>query len=234
MAALLGVTGCGGGSTPQRSTTDPAAGSASSASESPAPTSEASASAEGPPGSEVGKKRLVEEAERLALTELPKIPLWKGTKAKGHYVSDTEVCVDRTFRTKPSFADTQNAGFVVVRFPEGSVGEPQDGKCQTEGSVPKPTQEPVDVPEDLQDDPGLLVSTDFGDEWPLKVPYGVVTCEDGAVIFRAPDGTRYAVNGTAQTRTTLPDFDSIWKANSDVKGLKMDIGPVIDRGLELC
>lgn len=177
---------------------------------------------------------MVNRAEHLVLAELTDAPIWKGTTAKGHVMSATEVCVDRTYGKKPFFSNSRNAGFVVVTFPDGSLGEPQDGTCEKEGAVPPAQPTSVAVPTDMQDDPGLLVSTDFGQDWPLTVPYGVVTCEDDAVIFAAPDGARYAVNGTALTFTDLPKINPIWKPDPDVKGLKIDISPVIDRGLTLC
>lgn len=76
-------------------------------------------------------------------------------------------------------------------------------------------------------------------EWPLTVSKGVVRCEgsdgSGSVIFRAPDGTDYAVNGTAKAvKQDLPEIAAIWKKDPDVPGTRINIGPVIDRGLELC
>ena len=89
-------------------------------------------------------------------------------------------------------------------------------------------------------DSGALAASDFPEgEWPLTVSEGVVRCEgsdgSGSVIFRAPDGTDYAVNGTAQTvKQDLPEIEAIWKKDPDVPGTRINIGPVIDRGLELC
>lgn len=55
------------------------------------------------------------------------------------------------------------------------------------------------------------------------------------MIFRAPDGTDYAVNGTALTvEPDLPKIDAIWKNDPDVPGTRINIGPVIDKGLSLC
>lgn len=73
-------------------------------------------------------------------------------------------------------------------------------------------------------------------EWPLTVKEGVVRCEGGgSVIFRAPDDTDYAVNGTALTqRPGLPKIDAIWRNDPDVPGLRINIGPVLNKGLELC
>lgn len=204
--------------------------SASDTSDSPEPSEPETSDAE----PAVDRKTLIETAEQLVLDELPDIPLWEGVSAKGDFVSETTVCVDRMYADKSMFGTT-NAGFVVVTFPEEKLGEPTDGTCAKEGMVAEEEPTPVDVPDDLTDESGLLVSTDFGDEWPLTVPYGVVRCDSSSVIFTDPDGNDYAVNGTAQSHhPELPDIDPIWAKDPAVKGLKIDISPVIDKGLELC
>ena len=74
---------------------------------------------------------------------------------------------------------------------------------------------------------------DFGQEWPLTVDSGILACQGaGAVTFTTPDGTTYAVNGLAQSATPYPDIDPIWADAGN--GYKVDIGPLIDRGLRLC
>jgi hypothetical protein len=78
---------------------------------------------------------------------------------------------------------------------------------------------------------------DFGDSWPLTVSEGRLACERGmAVVFTDPSGNRYAVNGMAMTWDLGADIDPIWRdnPNPDLGGLKVNIGPLIDRGLDLC
>ena len=53
-------------------------------------------------------------------------------------------------------------------------------------------------------------------EWPLTVSGCVERCEGrsgaGSVIFRSPDGTGYAVNGTAKAlKPELPDIEAVWR-----------------------
>jgi hypothetical protein len=73
---------------------------------------------------------------------------------------------------------------------------------------------------------------DFGTDWPLTVEGGVLACEGAGSVTFAAGGTTYAVNGMAETQDAGADIDPIWK---DVGGgLKKNIGPLIDRGLELC
>jgi hypothetical protein len=79
----------------------------------------------------------------------------------------------------------------------------------------------------------------LGAAWPFSVPYGTVYCVDNAVLFAGPDGTRYGINGFAQSLyPDLPPVEDIWLFDPDPAmanaGFRVDIGPIIDRGLELC
>lgn len=75
----------------------------------------------------------------------------------------------------------------------------------------------------------------FGDAWPLTVEEGTLMCLNGvSVVFEAPSGVRYAVNGTAMSLTDYPDIDQIWAADETGIAPKKNIGPLLDRGLELC
>jgi hypothetical protein len=80
----------------------------------------------------------------------------------------------------------------------------------------------------------IVSKAGFGDSWPLTVDSGELACEGSAVTFKAPDGTTYAVNGTARGSTDLPEIDRIWAEAPGTMGLKINIGPLIDAGLELC
>lgn len=189
------------------------------------------------------RHELVQRAEELVMADLPDAPIWEGVTAKGLYVSDTEVCVDRTYGpTGGVGGEGGNAGFVVVKFPSEELSEPQDGTCATESRGPEPQPSEVDVPAELEDDPGLLVSTEYGDKWPLVVPYGVAECEHidaggrqlQAITFLDPSGKRWAVNGTAQSHTQHPEIRPIWADDPDIDGAKIDISPIIDKGFEVC
>lgn len=76
---------------------------------------------------------------------------------------------------------------------------------------------------------------EFGKRWPLLVPDGTLRCESfgqgmGEVIFTAPDGTEYGLNGLASE--SYEDIDPIWREGA--YGLKPSVGPLINRGLALC
>jgi hypothetical protein len=189
----------------------------------------------------------VKKAEKLVLAELPDAPIWEGLTVSGTKVSKRVVCVDRTWAPDGGpDGKGGNAGYVVVTFPKkvsGKVklGDPQDGACTDYSQLAKTPAAKVVVPEKFKKR-GLLVSTKFGDDWPLTVPYAIVHCKNitaggmelHVVTLTAPDGTRYALNGTAQDQTSYPGIDPIWAPNPDVDGLKTDISPVINAGLKRC
>jgi hypothetical protein len=79
-----------------------------------------------------------------------------------------------------------------------------------------------------------ISSSTFQGEWMLTVDSGKLVCEDpSTIIFIAPDGTRYAVNGTAKNRG-YTDIRPIWKDDPQIPGNKINIGTLIDEGLKLC
>lgn len=86
----------------------------------------------------------------------------------------------------------------------------------------------------LSSNEASMSRTDLGDDWPLTVDKGVVSCEGAGEVYFTAHGTRFAVNGLALGADTAPDIDAIWAKDPDIKGLKIDIGPIIDRGLALC
>jgi hypothetical protein len=77
-------------------------------------------------------------------------------------------------------------------------------------------------------------SADFPGEWMLTVDKGELICKaPSTIVFIAPDGAQYAVNGTATSRG-YTDIQPIWKDNPEIPGTKINIGSLISKGLELC
>lgn len=85
--------------------------------------------------------------------------------------------------------------------------------------------------------PGHVEPADFDQPWPLTVESGTLRCEPpGAVVFTAPDGTEYAVNGMAEGQD-YADIEPIWRDDPDPPAgadLKVSIHPLIEAGLDLC
>jgi hypothetical protein len=84
---------------------------------------------------------------------------------------------------------------------------------------------------------GNVSSEEFGSSWPLNVDSGDLRCEGskgfGAVVFTDPDGNEYGLNGVALSQG-YPPIDPIWKDSPELPGLKVSLGPLIDRGLAMC
>ena len=82
--------------------------------------------------------------------------------------------------------------------------------------------------------PNLLKASDYGATWPFTVESGVVEChEDALITFSANNGVTYGLNGTAQA-AGYPSIDRIWKDNPKIPRTKISIGPILDKGLNLC
>jgi hypothetical protein len=87
--------------------------------------------------------------------------------------------------------------------------------------------------------PGYVPETTWTDEpWPLTISEGTLACESisanlGRVTFTT-GGNTYWVNGIAKAAQRYADLDEIWRDNPDIPGTKVNIGPLIDRGLALC
>lgn len=87
---------------------------------------------------------------------------------------------------------------------------------------------------------------EMGKEWPLKVDAGVLDCtivgrlsggDPIATVTFTAKGKTYAVNGIAKGHAKKHgwrDVDEIWKKDPVAPGLKINIGPLISRGLALC
>jgi hypothetical protein len=74
-------------------------------------------------------------------------------------------------------------------------------------------------------------------QWPLTVSEGVMRCQrrDGSAVvtFTTPDRRVYAVNSGALSQG-LPRIEPILRRDPGVPGARVDIAPVLERGLELC
>lgn len=85
---------------------------------------------------------------------------------------------------------------------------------------------------------GLVERSTWSDgPWPFTVDTATLMCSSGASGQRVTvtaNREMYALNGTAKSQTDLPDFDAIWRDDPDTPGMKVDIDPMVARGLMLC
>lgn len=84
--------------------------------------------------------------------------------------------------------------------------------------------------------PGYVSRATMGDDWPLSIEEGILTCTEQREVILIAQSDTYAVNGIA--RTVMEERR--WKDINDVtlpgavEGLTKDIGPLLDVGLALC
>ena len=91
---------------------------------------------------------------------------------------------------------------------------------------------------------GLKVSQEeFGGRWPFTVLDGTLACEKGAWYTFEHDGTKYALNGAADSVSELQgysDLDPIWKpdltpiAGAPIPGKRMNLTEMLDLAGQQC
>lgn len=85
---------------------------------------------------------------------------------------------------------------------------------------------------------GLVERRTWNDgPWPFTVDTATLFCTKaagGERVTVVADREMYALNGTAESAKLWPPFDPIWLDNPNIPGLKVDIGPMINRGIALC
>jgi hypothetical protein len=122
-----------------------------------------------------------------------------------------------------------------VRF-FGTAGMAITGDTTPRVESPAPAPSVKDPYAELREEPGFISRDDLGEQWPLTVDAGVLSCESHgggvhSVFFTDPEGKRYALNGIAEGHhPELPPIDQILAPNPKVPELKINIGPLIDRG----
>ena len=78
-------------------------------------------------------------------------------------------------------------------------------------------------------------SVDF--DWPFAVASGRVECRNGCEVVFTSNGVTYSINGTADafaSQRGYRDVRPIWADNPAILGTKINIGPIISIGLDLC
>lgn len=77
----------------------------------------------------------------------------------------------------------------------------------------------------------VVHKADFGSAWPFTVDSGEL-CRDGDKVWLAHNGETYALNGLSQ-QITKHELWPIWRDDPDSPGRKINIGPMIEKGLSL-
>lgn len=87
--------------------------------------------------------------------------------------------------------------------------------------------------------PQLISADDYGDAWPFTVEEMHLSCFPGnaLVVSDAETGVMYPLNGVAKAKAGalgLEPVEKVWRADPDIAGAKVSLGPVIEQGLNLC
>jgi hypothetical protein len=82
----------------------------------------------------------------------------------------------------------------------------------------------------------LITREEYGKAWPFTVDEGILIGDSSrglpAVSF-AVGSTTYGINGVASSDPSNAEVEAIWAKNPDISGARINIGPIIDRGLSL-
>lgn len=82
--------------------------------------------------------------------------------------------------------------------------------------------------------PGYMSHDQYGDRWPLTVDSGEVRCVNGTHIIFVTDRWTFGVNGIARGSGKYTAIESIWRKDPNIEGARMDMTPIISKGLSLC
>jgi Protein of unknown function (DUF2511) len=78
---------------------------------------------------------------------------------------------------------------------------------------------------------GFIARAEFGDAWPFTVDSGVLSCDNGAIIFTS-GAVAYGVNGLAKSRG-YRRIEEIWNWRDGIVA-RMDLTPIFERGQQRC
>lgn len=85
-----------------------------------------------------------------------------------------------------------------------------------------------------------IFEKDYGDKWAFTFDRAVLICDKQAAFISDPmKGMIYPLTGLAQTRMKemkehAGNLDDVWKDDPAPYGVKINVGPFIDRALKLC
>ncbi|QCB50536.1 DUF2511 domain-containing protein [Rhodococcus sp. PAMC28707] len=80
---------------------------------------------------------------------------------------------------------------------------------------------------------GLVSEATWTGDWPFTVTEGTLMCGAPDRVSFTANRNMYALNGAAKSAGGLDDVTAIWK-DSAYAGVKVNLGPMIEKGLTLC
>lgn len=105
-----------------------------------------------------------------------------------------------------------------------------------ESSLPASATQPI-APSRRPFDDRISAVTWTDGPWPFTVSEGTLTCTNLRgleALTLTSNGITYALNEAAKGAGSYPAIDSIWRADPDVLGSRINIAEVIDHARTLC
>ena len=79
-----------------------------------------------------------------------------------------------------------------------------------------------------------VTKAEYGEKWPFTVDEGYLDCLGNHEVIFKVGRRQYALSGEAGATQKYLEVDLIWKEDPKMKGTKMLIAPIIERGEKLC
>lgn len=82
-----------------------------------------------------------------------------------------------------------------------------------------------------------VTRAEYAEKWPLTISEGKLYCVEPSMVLLEFQGVAYAVNGSARSQVKQfgwTDVDRIWRNDPEIRGSKVVMTPLIERGLALC
>ncbi|WP_042939083.1 DUF2511 domain-containing protein [Rhodococcus sp. AW25M09] len=128
-----------------------------------------------------------------------------------------------------ALAGCSDSGDSAAPTPETTVRAAPITSTTAPAVAPSTTAEPT-----ARNQPaGSVSESTWTGDWPFTATEGVLMCAAPDRVTFTTDRTMYALNGPAKSAGAFEDVTPIWK-DSDFPGVKVDLGPMIDKGLTLC
>lgn len=184
----------------------------------------------------------------LLLFAIPILPLylWRKGRLSAAWGIGLAVAWFALYATVGAFVPQDSTSSTTEARPAAESTKPTPKPTKTTTPTPTPTQKATtkakpcaDVASNVLKNPAYVFKCQFGKKWPLTVPQGIVACRDKSgtgvqiLTFFDPDGKEWALNGIASS-SGYPKIDPIWRDDGSGLGLKVDIGPLIDRASKVC
>jgi hypothetical protein len=79
-----------------------------------------------------------------------------------------------------------------------------------------------------------VTKEEYGDRWPFTVDEGYLDCVGFKEVILRVGRKEYGLSGQAVGTEKYLDVDAIWKEDPQMKGTKIPINPLVQKGMSIC